>query len=65
MSFKIDLSPDEIKFAIEKNQNGYTFFEIAEALFINQRTLRRKLKERGYTSKDKIKEPLVYGGKFL
>jgi len=59
MQSKTILSSEEVKWAATKWNNGYTIDEIAEALYVCTRTVRRALKIYGY---NKVKPILEYKG---
>lgn len=42
------LTEKQLRWAIEKSKQGYTYEEIAEALYVCDMTLRRSLKRYGY-----------------
>lgn len=52
---------DQIKWAIEKNKQGYTASEITDALYIHEKTLRRYMRKYGYMPRyNKVRPKLIY-----
>ena len=45
------LSQEQIKWAYQKRCERYTYYEIADALYLDPKTLHRTLKRHGYETK--------------